>query len=143
MSIVPVRLLLLLFICCFKKGGLLKNCSFLKQELHIYVCPKISGLKDKTISIVNLYGWPGGATPCPRSRGCAAQEGLQELSHVEVRKCGGKEIPLVQGKEQWLHFAGAAVKRYPTPKVRETQVTWKVLLEGVRGQAHKTILTEN
>ena len=23
---------------------------------------------------------------------------------------------LVQGKEQWLHFAGAAVKRYPTSK---------------------------
>ena len=33
-----------------------------------------------------------------------------------------EEIPLTQGKEQWLHFAGAAVKRYPTPKVRETQV---------------------
>ena len=30
--------------------------------------------------------------------------------------------PLVQGKEQWLRFAGAAVKGYPTPKVRETQV---------------------
>ena len=29
---------------------------------------------------------------------------------------------LVQGKEQRLHFAGAAVKRYPTSKVRETQV---------------------
>ena len=34
----------------------------------------------------------------------------------------GEEIPLVQGKEQWLCFAGAAVKKYPTPKVRETQV---------------------
>ena len=29
---------------------------------------------------------------------------------------------LVQGKEQWLRFAGAAVKRYATSKVRETQV---------------------
>ena len=29
---------------------------------------------------------------------------------------------LVQGKEQRLHFAGAAVKRYPTSKVRETEV---------------------
>ena len=29
---------------------------------------------------------------------------------------------LVQGKEQWLRFAAAAVKRYPTSKVRETQV---------------------
>ena len=41
---------------------------------------------------------------------------------MKVRKGGGEEIPLVQGKEQWLHFAGAAVKRYPTPKVRETKV---------------------
>ena len=32
--------------------------------------------------------------------------------------------PLIQGKEQWLHFAGAAVKRYPMPKIRETQVRW-------------------
>ena len=31
---------------------------------------------------------------------------------------------LVQGKEQWLRFAGAAMKRYPTSKVRETQVRW-------------------
>ena len=41
---------------------------------------------------------------------------------MKVRKGGSKEIPLVQGKEQWLHFAGVAVKRYPMPKVRETQV---------------------
>ena len=51
------------------------------------------------------------------------QEGLEELSHV-VRKGGGEEIPLIQGKEQQLRFAGAAVKRYPMPKVRETQVRW-------------------
>ena len=43
---------------------------------------------------------------------------------MKVRKGGGEEITLVQGKEQWLHFAGAAVKRYPTSKVRETQVKW-------------------
>ena len=41
---------------------------------------------------------------------------------MKVRKSGGKKIPLIQGKEQRLRFAGAAVKRYPTPKVRETQV---------------------
>ena len=37
---------------------------------------------------------------------------------------GREEIPLVQGKEQQLRFAGAAVKRYPMSKVRETQVRW-------------------
>ena len=42
----------------------------------------------------------------------------------KVRKGSGEEIPLAQGKEQRLCFAGAAMKRYPTPKVRETQVRW-------------------
>ena len=43
---------------------------------------------------------------------------------MKVRIGDGKEIPLVQGKEQRLYFAGAAVKRYPMHKVRETQVRW-------------------
>ena len=41
---------------------------------------------------------------------------------LKVRKGSGEEIPLIQGKEQWLHFAGAAMKRNTTSKVRETQV---------------------
>ena len=41
---------------------------------------------------------------------------------MKVRKGGGEEIPLIQGKEQQLRFAGASVKRYPTSKIRETQV---------------------
>ena len=43
-------------------------------------------------------------------------------STFKVRRGSCEEIPLIQGKEQWLSFAGAAVKRYPTSKVRETQV---------------------
>ena len=43
---------------------------------------------------------------------------------MKVRNSGGKEIPLVEGKEQQLCCARAAVKRYPTLKVRETQVSW-------------------
>ena len=45
----------------------------------------------------------------------------RSYSTFKVTRGGGEEIPLVQGKEQWLLFAGAAVKRYPTSKVRETQ----------------------
>ena len=41
---------------------------------------------------------------------------------MKVRKGGDEEIPFVQGKVQRLRFAGAAVKRYPTSKIRETQV---------------------
>ena len=43
---------------------------------------------------------------------------------MRVRKGGGEKIPLIQGKEQRLHFAGTAMKRYPMPKIRETQVRW-------------------
>ena len=31
----------------------------------------------------------------------------------KFRRGGREEIPVVQGKEKWLYFAGAAVKRYP------------------------------
>ena len=55
---------------------------------------------------------------------------------MKVSKGDGKEIPFTQGKEQRLCFAGTGVKRYPTPKVRETQVRWYVLQEGIRGQTH-------
>ena len=57
--------------------------------------------------------------------GCDSAE-MAERSYPasEVRNSGGKEIPLIQGKEQQLCFAGAAVKRYPMSKVRETQVKW-------------------
>ena len=43
---------------------------------------------------------------------------------MKVRKGGGKEIALIQGKEQQRRFARAAMKRYPTAKVRERQVRW-------------------
>ena len=57
----------------------------------------------------------------PHAQGVVAarvQEGLQEPFHVEGQEGWWEEIPLIKGKEQWLCFAGAAVKRYPTPKVR-------------------------
>ena len=34
----------------------------------------------------------------------------------KVRGGGREELPHVQGKEQWLCFAGAAMKRYPCPR---------------------------
>ena len=38
-----------------------------------------------------------------------AQEGLEEF---KVRRLVSNEIYFVQGKEQWLRFAGVAVKSY-------------------------------
>ena len=53
-------------------------------------------------------------------RGCRRAQ--RSYSTFKVRRGSGEEIPLVKGKEQRLHFARAAVKRYPKFKVRETQV---------------------
>ena len=69
----------------------------------------------------------GGREEQPHAQGAVAvraQEGLQEPSHVEGQEGQREEIPLIQDKEQWLCFAGASLKRYPMPKVRETQVRW-------------------
>ena len=52
----------------------------------------------------------------PHSQGAVAalaQEGLEEPSHTEGQEGWQEELPLIQGKEQRLCFAGAAVKRYP------------------------------
>ena len=48
----------------------------------------------------------------------------RSYSTFKVRRGGGEEIPLIQGKEQQLRFVGEAVKRYPTSKVREIRVRW-------------------
>ena len=53
---------------------------------------------------------------------CGRRRAERTYSMFKVRRGGREEIPLVQSKEQWLHFAGGAVKRFPTSKVRETQV---------------------
>ena len=41
---------------------------------------------------------------------------------INICLVGHEEVPVIQGKEQWLRFAGNAVKRDPMSKVRETQV---------------------
>ena len=81
---------------------------------------------------------PRGVTPRPRPAVVAersnptskerwlhrCRRAERSYSTFKVRRGGGEEIPLIQGKEQRLCFVGAAVKRYHTSKVRETQVRW-------------------
>ena len=70
-----------------------------------------------------------GSYPSPTS-GVAAERnypttevrgGGQERQAATMHE-GREEIPLIQGKEQWLHFVVAAMKRYPTSNVREIRV---------------------
>ena len=61
----------------------------------------------------------------PHLQGAAAvgrRRAERSYSTFKVRRGSREKIPLVQGKEQRPRFAGATMKRYPTSKVRETQV---------------------
>jgi len=40
----------------------------------------------------------------------------------KVKGSSREDLHHVQGKKQQLHFAGAALKRYPTSKIRENQL---------------------
>ena len=59
----------------------------------------------------------------PKSPG-GRRRAERSYSMFKVRRGGCEDIPLIQDKEKRLHFTGAAVKRYPMSKVRETQVRW-------------------
>ena len=52
----------------------------------------------------------------------AWHRGRGSYAMSKVRSGGQGELRHVQGQEHWLGFAGTAVKRYLTSKVRETQV---------------------
>ena len=55
---------------------------------------------------------------------CGRRRAERSYSMFKVRRGGHEEIPLGQSNEQRLSFAKATIKRYPTSKVRETQVRW-------------------
>ena len=79
-----------------------------------------TGVAERSYPMPEVRG--GGWEEQPHVQGAAAawaQEGREELLHIH-----GQEGQLIQGKEHRLHFAGAAVKRYLTTKVRESQVRW-------------------
>ena len=42
-----------------------------------------------------------------------ARRAERSYSTFKVRRGGREEIPLIQGNEQWLSFAGTALRRYP------------------------------
>ena len=102
-----------------------------------FTTSEVKGDGQKELSHTQALGRQlGGDTLCLRLRAAAGRSyptskewwlrghGRAERSYstFKVRRGGCEEIPLVQGKDLRLCFAGAAVKRYPTSKVRETQV---------------------
>ena len=61
----------------------------------------------------------------------------------KVNGSGGEEISHIQGKEQWLCFAGAAMKRYSASKVREIQGNGRYCERASEGRHAETIITEH
>ena len=86
------------------------------MALRSYPSPKVRG-GGREHQAATAQEQLRGATPRPGQGACQ-----EELPHVQGQGGSREEIPLVRGKEQRLRFAGAAVKRYPASKVRETQV---------------------
>ena len=105
------------------------------MDKRSYPTSEVKG-SDRECQAATAQEWLRGATPSPRFRAAAKRSNptskewwLHQRRRVErtystfkVRRGSREEIPLVQGKEQWLHFAGAAVKSYPMSKLRDTQV---------------------
>ena len=74
---------------------------------------------------------------------CRHRRAERSYSMFKVRRGGFEEIPLLQGREQRLRFAGADVNRYPMSKVRETQVRGRCCERASEGRHTETIITEN
>ena len=105
--------------------SLLKLMSFesVMPSSHLILCRPLLLLVERSYPTPEVRG--SGQEEQPRVQGTLAvqlQEGLEELLHIQGQEGWHEEIPLIQGKEQRLCFAGAAMKRYPTSKVREIQV---------------------
>ena len=105
-----------------RKRGRLRQCTSAAERS--YLTSEVRG-RSREDPMPKVRG--SGQEEQPHVQGAVAAqvlEGLKELLHVKVRRGSGEETHLIQSKEQRLSIAGAAVKRYSTSKVRETQVRW-------------------
>ena len=85
----------------------------------------VTGAAERSYLTSEVRGCGREELPMPEERWlCGNRRTERSYSMFKVRRCDPEEICLIQGKEQQLCFTGAAVRRYPTSKVRETQVRW-------------------
>ena len=91
-----------------------------KEEIDVFL--ECSSFFDDPGDIGNLSFPTSKEELLPGAGGLRRAE--KSYSTFKVRKGGCEKIPLLQGKEQRMRFAGAAVKRYLMSKVRESQVRW-------------------
>ena len=101
--------------------------SFIELDKAVVCVIRLASFLKRAAATDHTEARLRGATPCPKSGQATESTRVQwrrSYPMLKVRKGGGEGISLVQAKERWLRFSGVAVKRYPTPRVRETQVRW-------------------
>ena len=83
----------------------------------------ISGSSERSYSMSEVGAAAERSYPTSKEQWLGGRRRAERsYSTFKVRRGGSEEIHLIQGKEQRLHSAGVAVKRYPTSKIRETQI---------------------
>ena len=76
-----------------------------------YQTPEVRGCGQEELPDPGGQGTlPRGATPSKERLLHRHRKAERSYSMFKVRRGGNEKIPLVQGKEQQLHFAGAAMK---------------------------------
>ena len=115
-------------------------------SLFIWECPNLPFILKNSFAGYRIFGWQSFSfstlnifshcllASMPTKEKFAVNLIERRYPMSKARSSGQEEISHVQGKEQRLRFAGAAIKRHLTSKVRETQVRWQALREGIRGQ---------
>ena len=119
------------------------------DELWTEVCDIVQEIGIKTIPMDgsqgnNTEGWrPTGATPHPRSGGCLGAGGPRGATPCS--RSGGvasEEIPIIQDKEQWLRFAGAALLEHVQSRRNPSKMVGVVRghqrADTLKPQSHKT-----
>ena len=87
-----------------------------------YPTSEVRGAAEKSYPTSEVRGAAERSHPTSKEWRLRRRRRAERSCSTKVRRGGHEKIPLLQGKEQPLHFAGAAMKSYPTSEVRETQV---------------------
>ena len=115
----------------------------LQESVYPVLCSGCDGLQrstaEKGYPMSKVWGGSERSYPTSKEQRLHRRRRAERsYSMFKVRR-----VNFIQGKEQWLCFAGAAMKKYPTSNVRETQVRCRCCERASEGRHTKTIITEN
>ena len=85
--------------------------------------PRSGAMAERSHPVSEARAVTGRSNPMPKKWHLHGHRmAKRSYTTFKIRRGGCEEITLLQGKEQRLCFAGAAVKRYPHVQGKKTQV---------------------